>query len=333
MPIRTRRATAVAHPNIALIKYWGNRDAALRLPANGSISMTLDGLETRTTVAFDPSLEADLVIVDGEHLVGAALHRVTQHLDRVRELAGIPLPARVKSQSNFPAGTGLAGSASAFAALTLAAAHAAGLTLDRPALSRLARLGSGSACRSIYGGFVEWLAGESHEDSYAIPLAPPDHWGLVDTIAIISREPKSVGSTAGHALAPTSPLQATRVQDAPRRLDLCREAIQKRNFPRLASIVEQDSNMMHAVMMTSTPPLLYWEPATVLVMREVAAWRAAGLPVCYTVDAGANVHCLCLADAVEEVRRRLETLPGVLEVLVCGPGGPAEVVESSPTTG
>lgn len=332
MPLQVRRATAVAHPNIALIKYWGNRDAALRLPANGSISMTLDRLETRTTVAFDPSLGADLVIVDGVHLTGAAFQRVTQHLDRVREMAGINLPARVESQSNFPAGTGLAASASAFAALTLAATHAAGLSLDRLALSRLARLGSGSACRSIYGGFVEWLAGESHEESYATPLAPPDHWNLVDAVAIVSREPKAVGSTAGHALAPTSPLQAARVQDAPRRLDLCREAIQKRNFPRLASVVEQDSNMMHAVMMTSTPPLLYWEPATIQVMREVSAWRAGGLPVCYTVDAGPNVHCLCLSEAAEEVRRRLESLPGVLEVLLCGPGGPAEVVEAPPAS-
>ena len=161
----TLTATAIAFSNIALIKYWGNRDDTLRLPSNGSISMNLDGLETRTCVSFDPLLPADDLTINGMHSSRIALERVSQVLDVVRRKAGINLFAQVESESNFPAGAGIASSASAFAALALAATKAAGLDLAEAELSRLARRGSGSACRSVPGGFVEWAAGTSDADS------------------------------------------------------------------------------------------------------------------------------------------------------------------------
>ena len=176
-------ASAVASPNIALIKYWGNRDHELRLPSNGSISLTLSGLETRTTVSFDEALPSDRLTVDGSPPANSTLVRVSEHLDRIRHLAGIHTPARVESRNNFPAGVGVASSASAFAALTLAGTAAADLSLTPKELSRLARLGSGSACRSNFGGYVEWYAGETAADSHAEPLAPPEHWDLIDLIA------------------------------------------------------------------------------------------------------------------------------------------------------
>lgn len=318
-------ATARAHPNIALIKYWGNRDQALRLPANGSISFNLDGLATRTTVTFDPGLPADLLSIGGSTTGGEALARVVRLLDDVRALSGLRLFARVESENNFPAGAGIASSASAFAALALAASVAAGLALDEPALSRLARRGSGSACRSIPGGFVEWRAGDADADSYAFSLFPADYWDLADCVALVSAEHKSVGSTEGHALAGTSPLQAARVADAPRRLELCRRALAARDFDALAAVVEQDSDMMHAVMMTSVPPLHYWQSGSLEVMRAVQAWRAAGLPVCYTVDAGPNVHVICPAERAGEVAERLGAVPGVGGVLQARVGGPARL--------
>lgn len=321
-----RTASAVASPNIALIKYWGNRDHELRLPSNGSISLTLGGLETRTTVTFDETLPFDRLTVDGSQPNNSALVRVSEHLDRIRHLAGIHTPARVESRNNFPTGVGIASSASAFAALTLAGTAAADLSLNPKELSRLARLGSGSACRSIFGGYVEWYAGETHADSHAEPLAPPEHWDLIDLIAVISREHKGIGSTQGHTLADTSPLQSARVTDALRRLNICRDALLHRDFPTLASIVEQDSNLMHAVMFTSIPALIYWSPTTIEVMQAVTTWRAEGLEVCYTIDAGPNVHCLCTKQYADQVEERLSHLPGVIDLLRAHPGGPASVI-------
>ncbi|MCK4692724.1 MAG: diphosphomevalonate decarboxylase [Anaerolineales bacterium] len=321
-----RTASAVASPNIALIKYWGNRDHELRLPSNGSISLTLGGLETRTTVTFDETLPFDRLTVDGSQPNNSALVRVSEHLDRIRHLAGIHTPARVESRNNFPTGVGIASSASAFAALTLAGTAAADLSLNPKELSRLARLGSGSACRSIFGGYVEWYAGETHADSHAEPLAPPEHWDLIDLIAVISREHKGIGSTQGHTLADTSPLQSARVTDALRRLNICRDALLHRDFPTLASVVEQDSNLMHAVMFTSIPALIYWSPTTIEVMQAVTTWRAEGLEVCYTIDAGPNVHCLCTKQYADQVEERLGHLPGVIDLLRAHPGGPASVI-------
>lgn len=319
-------ATAIAGPNIAFVKYWGNRDDQLRLPANGSISLTLHPLQARAHVRFDPALPADQVIVQGVPAVTAAAQRTIAHLNLVREWAKCNLPAVVETRTNFPEGVGLASSAAVFAALTLAAAAAAGLQLDPRTISRLARRGSGSACRSVFGGYVEWYAGEDDTTSFAEPIAPPEYWYLVDLIAIVSAEPKAVGSTAGHALAATSPLQAARLADAPRRLAECRKAILTRDFERLAFIAEQDSNLMHAVMLTSTPTLLYWRPATISVMQAVLFARGQGIPVFYTIDAGPNVHCLCPAESADHVERILNEIPGVQRILRCHPGGPAQVI-------
>jgi diphosphomevalonate decarboxylase len=289
--------------------------------------MNLAGLETRTTVQFEPQLPADFLTLNGETDQGAALARVSAMLDRVRQMAGFNMRAAVESANNFPMGAGIASSASAFAALALAASAAAGLELDEPALSRLARTGSGSACRSIPGGFVEWQAGTTHEDSYAYSIAPADHWDLVDCVAVVSTVHKATGSTEGHATADTSPLQPGRVADTPRRLEICRQAILDREFAAFAEIVEQDSHLMHAVMMTGSPSLMYWLPATLAVLQAVRAWRTEGLPVCCTIDAGPNVHVICEGPDVEAVEARLRSLPGVQDVLSARPGGPAVVVE------
>lgn len=319
-------ATAQAHPNIAFIKYWGNRDDALRLPANGSISMNLDGLYTRTTVSFQRTLPFDELILNDRELTGPALDRVSALLDLVRARAGFALKAEVVSENNFLSGAGIASSASAFAALAMASSSAAGLDLGEAELSRLARRGSGSACRSIPGGFVEWKAGESDEDSFASSLAPASHWDLADCVAIVSEAHKPTGSTQGHALAGTSPLQAARLADAPRRLDMCRRAILERDFETLAAIVELDSDMMHAVMMTSSPALHYWTAGSVAVMSAVREWRGAGMAVCSTVDAGANVHVICPSAHREDAAARLRTIAGVKEVLVAGVGAGAMLV-------
>jgi diphosphomevalonate decarboxylase len=319
-------ATAQAFPNIAFIKYWGNRDNALRIPMNGSISMNLDGLYTRTTVSFQPSLPYDELIINGHEIAGAGRERVSYILDIIRDRANIHESAEVMTENNFPSGAGIASSASAFAALALAGSRAAGLNLSERDLSRLARRGSGSAARSIPGGFVEWQAGETDEESFAFSIAESTHWKLVDCVAIVSASHKKTGSTEGHSIALTSPLQAARVADAPRRLDICRNAILNCDFDSFASIVELDSDMMHAVMMTSTPALHYWKPASLEVMNKVRSWRTEGIPVCYTVDAGPNVHVICPETEAHVVDKKLREISGVEDVLVARAGEGAKII-------
>lgn len=293
---------------------------------NGSISMNLDGLYTRTSISFQPSLPFDQLIINGHEITGTGLNRVAYILDIVRGMANIHEHAEIVSENNFPAGAGIASSASAFAALAMAGSKAAGLNLSEADLSRLARRGSGSASRSIPGGFVEWQAGTADDDSFAFSIAPADHWKLVDCIAIVSASHKKTGSTEGHAIAPTSPLQAARVADTPRRLALCRNAILNKDFESFASIVELDSDIMHSVMMTSTPALHYWKPASLAVMNAVRQWRSEGLSACYTVDAGANVHVICLEIESQNVNKRLREMDGVEDVLVARAGGPAKII-------
>lgn len=320
------RATARANANIAFIKYWGNRDETLRLPSNPSLSMNLDGLFTETTVVWDDGITDDSLVLNARQDTGPALARVSRHLDAIRQRLGLHCHAQVESANNFPTGAGIASSASSFAALTVAAVAAAGATLSERELTTLARLGSGSASRSVPTGFVEWYAADRHEESYAESIAAPDYWDLVDVIAVVSRQHKDVGSTAGHASAHTSELQSTRVETAPERLESCKRALMERNFTTFAEVVERDSNLMHAVMMTSRPPLFYWQPASLEVMANVRRWRLDGLQVCYTLDAGPNVHCICVRRDAEAVSAGLARLSDVEEIRMAGPGGPAIVI-------
>ncbi len=322
-----KTASAIACPNIAFIKYWGNRDDHLRLPSTGSISMNLDGLFARTTVSFlDEEIE-DSLSINGTPVFGPALTRVHLFLDLVRAIAGKTNFANVSSENNFPIKAGIASSAAAFAALSLAATHALDLDLDEIELSRLARRGSGSACRSIPGGFVEWEAGNGDLDSYAHSIAPPDYWDLVDHIALVNSQPKQVGSSEGHTLAGTSPFQAERITGANQRLDVCRKAILDRDFLALADISELDSNMMHAVIMTSDQRLNYWGPGSIAVMQAVVSWRKNNLPVFYTLDAGPNVHVICPAEAAGQIFNLLNTVPGVEKVITAKIGAGAHLVE------
>jgi len=318
--------TALSHPNIAFIKYWGNRNNPLRIPANGSISMNLASLETRTSIEANPEFKADSLTLNGCRETGTALGRVQAFMDLLRKMSSKAHFAHVSSENNFPQSAGIASSSSAFAALAAAGSRAFGLALSEKELSMLARRGSGSASRSIPDGFVEWHAGTKDADSFAESIAPADHWDLWDCVAVVTDQPKQTGSTEGHLLAETSPLQTARVLDAPRRLEICRNAILKKDFEALADIIELDSNLMHAVMMTSQPPLMYWSPKSLEIMREVAKWRKKGIPASYTLDAGSNVHVICTKEYAVSVRTRLENIPGVAWVLSSGVGSGVQIL-------
>jgi diphosphomevalonate decarboxylase len=326
----TLGATYEAPPNIALVKYWGVRDRDLALPYNSSISVTLDRLRSRTSVRFDPKLTEDRVILNGEAAVGGPRDGVVQFLDRVRALAGRTERAEVRSHNNFPMSSGLASSASGFAALAGAATAAVGLTLSDRALSSLARFGSGSAARSLFGGFVEWRAGTRPDgsDCYARPLYGPRHWpALVDLVLLVAGAPvkETRSAEAMQRTVATSPVYPARLEALPARLRKIRRAIGDRDPDRLFPLVMEECDSFREVCETTRPSLDYLTATSRSILGEVRALnREAGRPVAgYTHDAGAHVHVFTLAQELPRVRRRLGRLPGVERMLTLrpGPGG------------
>ncbi|MBN2303341.1 MAG: diphosphomevalonate decarboxylase [Anaerolineae bacterium] len=320
------RATAQSCANIAFIKYWGRRDDDLRLPLNSSISMNLDHATTATTVAFDPALETDQVTIEGAETTEQAARRVSTHLDRIRARADISTRARVVSRNSFPMGAGIASSASAFAALTVAGCAAAGLRVSERDLSILARLGSGSASRSIPAGFVEWHTAKTSANSYAEQIVPPDHWDICDLVVIVQTGHKAVGSSQGNQLVHTSPFATARLAEAERALPVIRAAILRRDFTMFGEETEQEAIRMHAVAMTSRPSLLYWSPATVGIMQAVREKRAAGTEAYFTIDAGANVHVLCQGADAGTLTAELSVLSGVQDVITNQPGPGTQII-------
>jgi len=323
-------ATYEAPPNIALVKYWGVRDPDLLLPTNSSLSVTLDRMRSRTTVEFREDLSGDRVVLNGSEAAAGPRAGVVALLDRVRDMARIDLAAEVRSDNNFPTASGLASSASGFAALSGAATAAAGLRLTDRDLSRLARLGSGSACRSIYGGFVEWRAGvrADGQDCYARPLFGPAHWpALVDLVLLVEGAPvKEVRSQdAMQWTVRSSPEYARRLTEIPRRLRRIRAAIRDRDAGTLFPLVMEECDSFRHVCETTRPPLDYLTTTSRAILGEVRALnRERGRPVAaYTHDAGAHVHVFTLRPDLARVRRRLAALPGVRSTLAIrpGPGG------------
>jgi diphosphomevalonate decarboxylase len=321
------QATAVAHPNIALVKYWGKRDAPGNRPAVPSISITLDTLETRTRVRFDPALTSDQFTINDEADPRAA-GRAGACLDTLRRLAGRRAWAAVETWNNFPTGAGLASSASGFAALVVAADRALGLNLGRDELSRLARRSSGSAARSLYGGFVE-LPLDAREET-ARPLLPAPDWPLSVVIAVTETEAKDVGSTEGmQRTAQTSDYYGAWLDTAQKDFQTARDAILARDFRRLGKISEKSCLKMHGLMLSADPGIIYWNEATVACLHRVRALRAQGIDVYFTMDAGPQVKAVCLPESREAVTRALEGIPGVSRVLECGLGAEARIVETT----
>jgi diphosphomevalonate decarboxylase len=308
------KITAKAHSNIAFIKYWGRKDDVLRLPANGSISMNLSNLYTTTTVEFTPSLPQDDIVVNGEKNQSIN-ERISKHLNRIRKIAGSTLHAKVVSKNSFAASAGMASSASGFAALTLAATRAIGLTLSEKDLSILARQGSGSACRSIPDGFVEWMDGNTSEKSYAQSLFGVEHWDLCDVIAVVSEKKKDVATSVGMQSVQTSIFFKTRLENIAKKIAECKLHIKEKNFEAFGKLVEMEALELHSIMFTSWPSLIYLEPASLSVIRAVQELRKNGISAYFTIDAGPNIHVLCLKKDMSEVEKVLQAVPGVINTI------------------
>lgn len=321
-----KEVIARAPANIAFIKYWGKKNEKLRLPMNNSLSMNLSEVFTITRVRFNNKLKRDTVHIDGKPAKEEDKHRVITHVNRIRRLGKIEAPVEVESNNNFPSGTGMASSASGFAALTMAATAAANLKLSEKQLSILARLGSGSACRSIPDGFVEWKMGKNSDDSYAVSIFPPNHWKIRDAIAVVGENTKKVSSTEGHALSESSPFFRARIKGIKQKEIDMKKAIRDKNFVEFGEILEAEAVNMHAVMMTSTPALYYWTPETLRVMFAVQDWRDEGIRCYFTIDAGPNVHVICPVENVNVIQRKLRLTSGVNQVIVNTPAAGARLL-------
>ncbi|SDP88681.1 diphosphomevalonate decarboxylase [Lentzea jiangxiensis] len=297
------RATAVAHVNVALVKYWGKRDAELVIPWTSSLSMTLDAFYTTTSVRFVAEPGDDEVVLNGAPVTGVPRQRVTAFLDLVRTRTGRTGKALVDSENTVPTGAGLASSSSGFAALALAASSACGVELDATALSRLARRGSGSASRSVFGGFALWHAGHDDESSYAEPVESPG-FDPVMVVALVDTAHKSVNSRdAMRRTVETSPLFRPWADSAPADLKEMRAAVERADLDAVGEITERNALGMHATMLAARPAVRYFAPATVSALDAVLALRRAGISAYATMDAGPNVKVLCRradADAVAE---------------------------------
>lgn len=322
------QATAKAHANIALVKYWGKRDPALNLPAAGSLSMTLGALTTTTTVRFDGSLDADTLELDG---ASADATRLSAWLDLVRHRAGIHQRAAVVSANDFPTASGLASSASAYAALALAATAAAGLELEPRALSELARRGSGSAARSIFGGIVLMHRGRADDgsDCIAEPIDAITDWPLRMVVAVVgggAPKKRSSRDAMSHC-AETSPLYRGWIDSVAGDLETARAAVAARDMSALGPIVEASSLAMHAAAIASRPPIIYWRPETLAVLEAARALRDSGVPAWPTMDAGPHVKLLTLAEHTEAVKAAAASVEGVTDLIVSAPGGAARVID------
>ncbi|MCL4732106.1 MAG: diphosphomevalonate decarboxylase [Planctomycetes bacterium] len=311
------KSTAVAHANLAFVKYWGKVDSKLNIPTNGSISMNLSNAQTVTTVQFDEELEED-IIQEGEKQIlndSKFAKRVVKQLDIVRELAKTRSRAFISTENTFAKGVGIASSASGMAALTLAAVSALSLDLSEKDLSILARLGSGSACRSIPDGFVEWISLGKHEESYARSIANDDHWDLVDITVVVTQSEKAISSSEGHLLATNSPFFSTRLNNMTARLAKVKSAILDRDFLTFGQEIEKEAIELHAVAMTSSftqkntwiSGIYYWNEETIKLIHKVQYWRSEGLPVYFTLDAGPTMHLITLSKYLPEVLSAIET--------------------------
>ena len=318
------QATAIAQPNIALIKYWGKRDIDQNLPAVGSISITLCDLHTTVSVDLQESASSDVLLVNGVDSP-AMLPRISASLDIV--LGKNRSRAVVLSEHNFPIAAGLASSASAFAATTVAAAAAANLSLSTQELARLAGASSGSAARSLYGGFVELSNADNSIELTS--LCETQDWSLQVVVAITETGPKPTSSTEAMEVSrQSSPFYQRWIEQQDHDLEVARDAILQKNFSALAAIAEHNCLKMHSVMWASRPPMVFWNSATMRCLQTVRRLQGEGLNVFFTIDAGPQVKAVCLPDDADAVRRALAATRGVQEIMTSGLGPAARVVDS-----
>ncbi len=323
------KGKARAYTNIALIKYWGKKNEALILPMNNSLSLTLDAFYTETEVIFSDSYIADEFYLDDTLQDEKATKKVSQFLDLFRKEAGISLKASVISQNFVPTAAGLASSASGLAALAGACNTALKLVLDDLSLSRFARRGSGSACRSIFGGFVEWEKGHDDLSSYAKPV-PSDSFedDLAMVFILINDQKKEVSSRNGmRRTVETSSFYQGWLDSVEGDLYQLKQAIKTKDFQLLGETMERNGLKMHGTTLAAQPPFTYWSPDSLKAMDAVRQLRKQGIPCYFTMDAGPNVKVLVENSHLSEVQETFTKLFSKEQVITAHAGPGIAIIE------
>ncbi|GGI15530.1 diphosphomevalonate decarboxylase [Galliscardovia ingluviei] len=316
-----RTGTATAHTNIALIKYWGKKDEALRLPFTDSISLTLADFYTTTEVTVLDSALPKRFTMNGSPVQGKAADRVWQYIARLQQRFGVRGSLAITTENHVPTSAGLASSSSAFAALAGAFAAAYGLQVDMQELSRMARLGSGSASRSVYGGFARWIAGSDDATSVAVPIDEHPSFALRMIAVQIDVKPKAISSTAGmRRVVETSPYFPVWVEHNVDACERMQQAIADSDFTTLGELAQQNALDMHALNLTARPGFTYFEPQTLQVLQAVDQLRQEGVECYYTMDAGPNVKVLVQPEHEAAVLERLAVVVPDATMLSTGVG-------------
>lgn len=309
-----------AHTNIALIKYWGKENEDLIIPKNNSLSLTLDAFYTDTSVTFDDALTEDELILDGDKQDARTLSKVQRVLDEVRTLAGLESKARIESINHVPTAAGLASSASGLAALAGAASQAAGLDLSDQELSKLARIGSGSASRSIFGGFAEWIKGQDHDSSYAVPVDDAQ-WDIGMLFIIVNDAKKDVSSRDGmKRTVETSPFYDGWLNSLDADLSAMKQAVSDRDIEQVGQIAERNALKMHATTLGASPPFTYWTAESMKAMDAVRALRKLGYTAYFTMDAGPNVKIICRQSDLSALKQELSKTFEDEQLIAAKPG-------------
>jgi phosphomevalonate decarboxylase len=316
------KATAIAHPIQGLVKYHGFRDVELRIPLHDSISVCVAPYETRTTVEVRPDLEQDVFEIDGAVVNGRPYERAERVVGHLRQIARRREAVYMKSVNNFQSNIGLGASSSGFAALAVATSAAFGLSLSPRELSKVARLGAGSASRAVAGSYAHWYAGESHNTSYAEAIADAKRLPLGIVIAII---PAFKATEDAHAEVLTSAFLPCRIAYVKATIDDLRKAVIDGDFSTVGLMAEKDSLSLHATTMTGESNMIHWQPQTLAVFHEVRKMRAEGLECYFSVDTGATVYINSRPQDRETVRARIDALG--IQTDVGEVGGPARLVE------
>ncbi|MFC6201702.1 diphosphomevalonate decarboxylase [Lactiplantibacillus nangangensis] len=325
----SKTVTVKAHTNIALVKYWGKKDPKLMLPQNGSISLTLDHFYTETSVTFDPHATADQVSFNQKVIAPQKAQRIIKFLDLIRERSGETARAIVKTSNHVPTSAGLASSASGFAALAAAGSRAAGLELSLTDLSRLARRGSGSATRSIFGGFVEWHAGSDDASSYAEPIQDPVDWDIQMIAVVLQASKKPISSTAGmQRVVTTSPYYPAWVETANADLVAMRQAIAAHDLAAVGELAETNAMRMHALNLSAKPAFNYFTADTLTAIKAVQDLRANGINCYYTLDAGPNVKIICASSDTGTIKTALQRYFAASQLIVAQPGPGISITET-----
>ncbi len=315
-------ATVRAHPNLALAKYWGKLEREGNFPAVPSLSVTLGGLSTTTTVRFDAGLAADRLVLNGEETTGTELLRVVKLMDRVRAAGGSRLRARIVSDNDFPTASGIASSASGFAALALAASRAAGVDWSAARVSSEARESSASAARSVFGGFVELEAGAES----AKQIAAASHVDLVVFVCVAGEgKKKTVGSSEGmRRTAQKSPYYRAWLEAAPQQFAALKAALAAKDLETTCALAEASALAMHASAIAAG--VVYFGAVSLEGLSLVQRLREEGRFAYATMDAGPHLKVLTREADAAVVRTALGQLAGVSRVIESRPGGGAEVL-------